>query len=76
MPDYREILLSKIAAPQAQVAVIGLGYVGLPAETLAESDCVLMVTNHATYDWGWIRQWARLVVDTRHVTWPVERAKV
>jgi UDP-N-acetyl-D-glucosamine dehydrogenase len=30
MPDYREGLLLKIATRQARVAVIGLGYVGLP----------------------------------------------
>ncbi len=36
--------------------------VGLPA-----ADCVVIVTNHAAYDWGWIAGHARLVVDTRHV---------
>jgi UDP-N-acetyl-D-glucosamine dehydrogenase len=41
--------------------------VELGAETLASHDCVMIVTNHASYDWGWIRQRASLIVDTRHV---------
>ena len=42
-------------------------YTELTAETLAECDCVLIVTNHASYDWAWIQSHAQLIVDTRHV---------
>jgi UDP-N-acetyl-D-glucosamine dehydrogenase len=35
---------------------------------LAAADCVVVVTDHSSYDWGAIRQQARLIVDTRHVT--------
>jgi UDP-N-acetyl-D-glucosamine dehydrogenase len=33
---------------------------------LAASDCVVVVTDHAAYDWDTVRATARLVVDTRH----------
>jgi UDP-N-acetyl-D-glucosamine dehydrogenase len=41
--------------------------VELTAETLAAHDCTMIVTNHSSYDWGWIRQRAQAIVDTRHV---------
>jgi UDP-N-acetyl-D-glucosamine dehydrogenase len=41
--------------------------VELTAETLAAHDCIMIVTNHSSYDWGWIRQSAQAIVDTRHV---------
>ena len=34
---------------------------------LAAADCVIVVTDHSSYDWPSVRQRARLVVDTRHV---------
>ncbi len=34
---------------------------------LAAADCVLIVTDHSTYDWAAVFRKARLVVDTRHV---------
>ncbi len=33
---------------------------------LAAADCAVVVTDHSWYDWGAIREQARLVVDTRH----------
>ena len=40
----------------------------LTAEFVAEQDCVLIVTDHSAYDWAWIVEQARLVVDTRYAT--------
>jgi len=34
---------------------------------LATADCVVVVTDHSSYDWVAVRQGARLVVDTRNV---------
>ena len=34
---------------------------------LAAADCVMVVTDHSSYDWPSVRRQARLVVDTRHV---------
>ncbi len=38
----------------------------LSAATLAAAHCTVIVTNHALYDWPWIQQHARLMVDTRY----------
>ena len=35
---------------------------------LAAADCVVVVTDHSSYDWAAIRRRARLIVDTRHAT--------
>jgi UDP-N-acetyl-D-glucosamine dehydrogenase len=40
----------------------------LTAETLQLMDCVLIVTDHSAYDWNWIVDHSRLVVDTRNAT--------
>jgi UDP-N-acetyl-D-glucosamine dehydrogenase len=42
--------------------------VDLDEQRLATADCVLILTAHPQYDWQWITQHARLVVDTRGVT--------
>ncbi len=39
----------------------------LTAETLAEADCILVATDHSGYDYDFILQHAKLIVDTRHV---------
>jgi UDP-N-acetyl-D-glucosamine dehydrogenase len=35
---------------------------------LAEQDCVVVVTDHSGYDWGWVVRHSSLVVDTRNAT--------
>lgn len=40
---------------------------------LAEADCVVIVTDHSSYDWADIHRRARLIIDTRH-TLPRARA--
>src|SRR5262249_16602383 len=40
----------------------------LTPETLAQQDCVLILTDHSAYDWPWIVEHAQLVVDTRNAT--------
>ena len=40
----------------------------LTAAMLKTYDCVLIATNHTAYDYDWIVQHARLVVDTRNAT--------
>lgn len=49
----------------------------LTEEALRWSDCVVVVTDHSDYDWGWILKHAGLVVDTRNATAGVDgRARV
>ena len=40
----------------------------LTAGYLAEQDCVLIATDHSAYDYGFVVEHARLVVDTRNAT--------
>ena len=40
----------------------------LTPESLQSQDCVLVVTDHSAYDWPWIVEHSRLVVDTRDAT--------
>jgi UDP-N-acetyl-D-glucosamine dehydrogenase len=39
----------------------------LTAENLIAADCVLVVTDHSYYDYNFILEYARLIVDTRNV---------
>jgi UDP-N-acetyl-D-glucosamine dehydrogenase len=39
-------------------------------DLLATADCVVIVTDHTSYDWQHVLDSSRLVVDTRHVTPP------
>jgi UDP-N-acetyl-D-glucosamine dehydrogenase len=50
----------------------------LSPEFLAEQDCVLIVTDHSTYDWDYIVENTSLVVDTRNATadCPTPRARI
>lgn len=40
----------------------------LTPDLLRGHDCVLIATDHTAYDWNWIVEHARLVVDTRNAT--------
>jgi UDP-N-acetyl-D-glucosamine dehydrogenase len=42
--------------------------VTLDQAALKDADCVVITTAHSSYDWEWIVQHSRLVVDTRHAT--------
>jgi UDP-N-acetyl-D-glucosamine dehydrogenase len=46
---------------------IALASVPLTVETVQQSDCVVVVTDHATVDYKLIARHARAAVDTRHV---------
>ena len=39
----------------------------LTPETLAGFDCVVIATNHDAFDYGLVKQHAKLIVDTRGV---------
>jgi UDP-N-acetyl-D-glucosamine dehydrogenase len=49
----------------------------LSAGYLESRDCILIVTDHSSYDWSWIARHAPLIVDTRNalnnVTAPLAR---
>jgi UDP-N-acetyl-D-glucosamine dehydrogenase len=52
----------------ARLALNGHTYTSQPftAENLAAADCVVIATDHTSLDWAFVRQHARLVVDTRN----------
>jgi UDP-N-acetyl-D-glucosamine dehydrogenase len=47
----------------------------LTPELLWGQDCVLVVTDHSAYDWDWVVEHARLVVDTRNATARVRQGR-
>jgi len=60
--------------------IIDVGISGLHATELTEprlhwADCVVITTNHSTYNYDWIVAQARLIVDTRHATKHVKEGR-
>jgi len=47
----------------------------LDEELLEGTDCVVIVTDHSSYDYNWIVEHSRLVVDTRNATRGIEEGK-
>jgi UDP-N-acetyl-D-glucosamine dehydrogenase len=47
-----------------------------PLDTLPQFDCVLIVTDHSTYDYRKIVNDSQLVVDTRNATHGIQSAKI
>jgi UDP-N-acetyl-D-glucosamine dehydrogenase len=81
--DVTHLLLEKGATvsyhdpfvPEVQEQDVTLRSVPDLIEALADSDCVVVVTNHFAYDWPVVREHAKLVVDTRHaITRPAEES--
>ncbi len=54
--------------PRMRHHTIRLESVDLTPEHLSSQDCVLICTDHSTYDWPEIVRHARLIVDTRNAT--------
>jgi len=54
---------------------IRLESVPLTAEVLSSQDVVLIATDHTAYDYGWIVEHSRLVVDTRNATKDVKAGR-
>ena len=52
--------------PALRVDEQTLTSIDLDNDALESVDCVVIVTDHATYDWEWITNRARLIVDTRN----------
>jgi len=47
-----------------------------PVENLGQYDCVVIVTDHSTYDYARIVREAQLVIDTRNATKGIDSAKI
>jgi UDP-N-acetyl-D-glucosamine dehydrogenase len=42
--------------------------VDLDKKTLEEADCVIIITDHSVYDYSFIVEHAKIVIDTRNAT--------
>ncbi len=60
--------------PQVRLDGQTLRSVSLTAEALAQADCVVIITDHSAFDWTWIAQQTRLIVDTRNALKAVSNA--
>jgi UDP-N-acetyl-D-glucosamine dehydrogenase len=58
-----------------QVALPGLHPTELTASIVQWADCVVITTDHSVYDYPWIVEQARLVVDTRNATHAVRHGR-
>jgi len=47
-----------------------------PLVNLEQYDAVLIVTDHSSYDYGWIVEHSNLVIDTRNATKGIESSKI
>ncbi|HEV2136849.1 MAG TPA: nucleotide sugar dehydrogenase [Terracidiphilus sp.] len=54
---------------------LGLDSFSLTNEGLKQFDCVLIVTDHSSYDYSWIVRESSLVVDTRNATGAVREGR-
>jgi len=54
----------------AQIELAGnvLDSVTLDEEALKTADCVVITTDHSTYDWQWVVDNSQLIIDTRNAT--------
>jgi len=59
--------------PRMRRRTLSLSSVALTEEEVGEANCVVIVTDHRDYDYQWIVDQARLVVDTRNATQGVVR---
>ncbi len=54
--------------PRLDVDGLKMTSVPLDQDTLQTADCVVITTAHGSYDWEWVMENSRLVVDTRNAT--------
>jgi len=47
-----------------------------PLVNLEQYDAVLIVTDHSSYDYGWIIEHAHLIIDTRNATQGIKSPKI
>ena len=61
-----EVTYNDPFVPDLRHEGIALDSIELTEDALREADCVVVVTDHTTYDWGWIAQHASIIVDSRN----------
>jgi UDP-N-acetyl-D-glucosamine dehydrogenase len=71
--DYHDPYFPRL--PKMRRYNLGLASVELTAEKLAAYDAVLIATDHSCFDYPWLVEHARLVVDTRNATRSVAQGR-
>jgi UDP-N-acetyl-D-glucosamine dehydrogenase len=61
----------------AQIELEGSAFdsVMLTEEVLKTADCVVITTDHSTYDWQWVVDNSQLIIDTRNATGSISTYK-
>jgi len=54
--------------PHLTVDGLEMESVSLDQEALEAADCVVIIAAHSSYDWNWVVNSSRLVIDTRNAT--------
>jgi UDP-N-acetyl-D-glucosamine dehydrogenase len=72
--DYNDPYVPRIPPTTRQTTRQPVG-VELSPESLARYDCAVVITDHSCYDWQWIVDHSRMVVDTRNACSGVVRGK-
>jgi len=67
-----EVVYHDPHVPQLEVDGLVMTGVTLDRESLRRADCVVITAPHRSYDWAWVVENSRLVVDTRNATKGVE----
>jgi UDP-N-acetyl-D-glucosamine dehydrogenase len=68
--SYHDPLVPRIAVKGGELTSIALS-----ETSLASADCVVIHTDHGTFDYEWIVEHARLVFDTRNATRDVKAGR-
>jgi len=71
--DYNDPYVPK--TPKQREHNLGMTSKKLTPAMLKSYDCVLIATDHSAYDYEWIVQHAKLVVDTRNATQKVRTGR-
>jgi UDP-N-acetyl-D-glucosamine dehydrogenase len=61
--------------PQVTVNGLKLSSVEATGENISAADCVLVLTNHSSFDWALVAERARMVVDTRNALKAYRRSR-
>ena len=70
---YHDPYIPKL--PPMRKSTLKMSSVDLKTGILSNVDCVMIITDHSVYDYQWIVDNARLVVDTRNATRNVRRGR-
>ncbi len=75
MDGARNIVYNDPFVPTAQIDGLEFKSVPLTKSLLRSSDCVLITTDHSSYDYDFIVQHAKLIIDTRNATKHVKEGR-